>query len=439
MAEIRPFRGIRYNQKIISDLTSVICPPYDIISPQLQEELYQCSEYNFVRIEYNRELPQDNAQDNRYLRSAANMMQWIKQGILKQDETPALYIHQHYFSCQGRQYKRNNIIAAVRLEEWESKIIRPHENIIPRAKSDRLNMLWACQANTSPVLAMFEDPQQIISFALTAQMVHPPLINAVDYFGERHKVWAITQPEIIQQIQKVIEVQPLYIADGHHRYDSALTHRREKVSQSDSSTGQEGYNFVMTSLVDFTDPGLIILPPHRLLRGISRPMINNLKSQLRSFFDIEEISINQPNVWQQVDAQLSGMRPDMTRVSLAIFGLESEKLLILTLREENAVNQMMPVFHGDLYKKLDVSLVDHVILEKLLSFDKDKEEKALVYTYDRIDAIKRVKEQEYQLVFLLNPVKPELIRAVADAGDRMPRKSTYFYPKSPAGLVFYKW
>jgi uncharacterized protein (DUF1015 family) len=439
MAEIRPFQGVRYNQNLISDLTSVICPPYDIISPQLQDELYQYSEYNFVRIEYNRELPQDNAQDNRYLRSAANLTQWLKRGILNVDLIPAFYLHQHFFSCQGRQFKRNNIIAAVKLEEWEKKIIRPHENIIPRAKSDRLNMLWACQADTSPVLAMYEDRGQIISFALTAQMIHPPLINAVDYFGERHKVWAITQDEVVRQIQKVIADQPLYIADGHHRYDSALTYRREKVVQSASHNGEEGYNFVMTSLVDMADPGLIILPPHRLLRGVSRSLMSSLKSQLTSFFDIEELSINHPDIWQQVDARLSGMRPDMTQVRLGILGLEGDKLLILTLRDVNAVNQMMPTFHGDLYKKLDVSLVDHVILEKLLAFDKDREEKALIYSYDRLEAVKRVMEQEYQLVFLLNPLKPEIVRAIADVGDRMPRKSTYFYPKSPAGLVCYKW
>jgi uncharacterized protein (DUF1015 family) len=362
----------------------------------------------------------------------------MKQGVLKVDTVPAFYIHQHYFSCQGNQYKRNNIIACIKLEEWDKKIIRPHENIIPRAKGDRLSMLWTCQANTSPVLAMFEDPRQVISFALTAQVVQPPLMNVVDYFGERHKVWAITQPEVIQQIQKVIGDQPLYIADGHHRYDSALTYRRERIAQSSAVTGEEGYNFVMTSLVDFTDPGLIILPPHRLLRGISRPLLSSLKSQLRAFFDIEELSINQPDLWHKVDRLLSGMKPDMAQVRLAVFGLEEDKLLVLSLRDVKAVNQMMPTFYGDLYKKLDVSLVDHVILEKLLAFDKDKEETSLTYSYDRVEAIKRVKDQEYQLVFLLNQVRPELIRAIADAGDRMPRKSTYFYPKSPAGLVVYK-
>jgi uncharacterized protein (DUF1015 family) len=439
MAQIRPFQGVRYNQQIITDLASVICPPYDIIGPQLQDELYRSSEYNFVRVEYNRELPQDDASDNRYTRACSNITRWLNQGVLKMDAHPAFYIHQHYFVCQGKASRRENLVAAVKLEEWDQKIVRPHENIIPRAKSDRMSMLRYCRSNTSPVLAMYEDPQQVISFALTSQEISSPLINVVDNFGERHKVWAVTSPEVIRQVQQVIADQPLYIADGHHRYDSALTYRREMQAQSRSFTGEEGYNYVMTSLIDFTDPGLVILPTHRLLRGISRPILSGLRSQLKVFFDIEDLSLDMPDIWRRVDAALTGTSPDMTEVRLAVFGLEADKISILTLRDFEAVNSLMPAFHGDLYRKLDVSLVDHVILEKLLGFDKDKEENSLAYIHDRDEAVSRVKNQEYQLLFILNPVRPELIRAIADAGDRMPRKSTYFYPKAPAGLVFYKW
>jgi uncharacterized protein (DUF1015 family) len=270
MADIRPFQGVRYNPQKISDLAAVICPPYDVISPQLQDELYQNSEYNFVRIEYNRELPQDDSQDNRYFRSATNIEQWLTQDILKMDSVPAFYIHQHFFSFQGKQFKRNTIIARVKLEEWDRKIILPHENIIPRAKSDRLNMLRACQANTSPVLAMYEDSKQVISFTLTAQEIKPSMINIVDNFGERHKIWAVTEHEVIHKIKSVLAAKPLYIADGHHRYDSALTYRREKAAQSCSSTGEEGYNFIMVSLVDFVDPGLLILPPPPVVGNLGR-------------------------------------------------------------------------------------------------------------------------------------------------------------------------
>jgi uncharacterized protein (DUF1015 family) len=439
MAEIRPFQGIRYNQRVIPDLTRVICPPYDIISPQQQDALYQCSEYNFVRIEYNREVPQDNSQENRYTRAAANIRQWLTQGVLQAESVPGLYLHVHRFTCGGETYQRQNILAAVRLEEWDRKIIRPHENIIPRAKSDRLSMLYSCQANTSPVLAMYEDPRKAVFSALAALRQGTPVMDFPDLWGDRHRVWVITQEEVVRQVRQSLAEQPLYIADGHHRYDSALTYQRERKAQSAAFTGEEGFNFLMMSLVDFADPGLVILPPHRLVKGISRPALAGLKSQLREFFDIEELSLGAGDVWQKVDARLTGMSPDMPQVRLAVFGLEAGSLLVLTLRDQTATNQLMPAFHGDLYKRLDVSLVDHIVLEKLLAFDKDKEEITLAYSYDRLDAVNRVKDQEYQLLFILNPVRPGLIKSIADAGDRMPRKSTYFYPKSPAGLVFYRW
>jgi uncharacterized protein (DUF1015 family) len=439
MAQIRPFRGILYNQKVIKDLSAVICPPYDVITAQQQDELYKRSPYNFVRVEYNRELPQDTGQDNRYTRAAITLSQWLTQGILQADSQPAIYLHSHHFACDGKQRQRQNVLACVRLEEWDKKIIRPHENIIPRAKSDRLSMLYTCQANTSPILAMYEDAGKIISSLLTIQRKNRPLFDVIDRCGERHQVWAITQPEAIQRIQQEISGQPFYIADGHHRYDSALTYQRERASQSISFTGEEGFNFVMMSLVDFADPGLVILPPHRLVRGISRSLLGSLKSQLQVFFDIEELSLDSPDIWRKVDSRLTGMVPGMKQVRLAIFGLDADNLLILTLRDSRAIEQFMPQFHSEMYKKLDVSLVDHVILEKLLAFDKEKEEITLAYSYDRAEAVNRVRDQQYQLVFILNPVEPELIKNIADIGDRMPRKSTYFFPKSPAGLVFYRW
>jgi uncharacterized protein (DUF1015 family) len=439
MPEIRPFRGIRYNQKVIKNLSSVICPPYDIISAQQQNELYKLSPYNFVRIEYNRELPQDTAQDNRYTRSAANLSQWLEAAILQADSIPAIYFHRHHFVCDRRQRYRDNLLACVRLEEWEKRKIRPHENIIPRAKSDRLSMLYACQANTSPILAMYDDPDKIVASLLKEQSKNRPLIDIVDVYGERHQVWPITLPQVIAQIRQQMSGEPFYIADGHHRYDSALTYKREITSQLTSNNGEEGYNFVMMSLVDFTDPGLVILPPHRLIRGISKPLLSGLKNQLQAFFDIATYPIDSPDIWRIVDSRLIGITPHTDRVSLAVFGLEADTLLILTLRDSRAVSQFMPQFHSDLYKKLDVSLVDHVILENFLAFDKDKEEITLAYCYDRAEAVNLVRDQQYQLVFILNPVQPELIKNIADIGDRMPRKSTYFYPKSPAGLVFYRW
>jgi uncharacterized protein (DUF1015 family) len=435
VAEIRPFRGVHYNQRLVKDLAAVICPPYDVITPQLQQELYHRSEYNFVRLEHGRELPQDTATDNKYTRAATTLEQWLNQGILEIDDTPTIYLHDHYFSHQGKRYKRRGITVRVKLEEWDKMVVRPHEGTLARPRSDRVSLLWACQANTSPILALFEDRKQKISSILISQARKKPTMYISNADGESQKVWAITEPAIIDQICKHLAPQPLYIADGHHRYESALTYQRERHSCSPSVSGDEAFNFVMMTLVDFSDQGLMILPPHRLVRGIPKSTLDGLMAKLQNFFDIEELPLSTPDVWQKVDDLLNGEAND---IRLALFGLTGENLVVLKLRDFGAASQMMPYFHCELYKRLDVSIADHVILEELIGLIGGWERAILDYSYDRQNAVTRVLEDEFQLAIILKPIKAELIKAIADAGDKMPKKSTYFYPKLPSGLVFYR-
>ncbi|MFC1916639.1 DUF1015 domain-containing protein [Chloroflexota bacterium] len=437
MAEVCPFRGVHYDESLVNDLSAVICPPYDIIPPQMEQELYLKSEYNFVRLEYGRELPQDTVTDNKYTRSVATLEQWLNQGILRVDEVPAIYLHDHYFTYQGREYRRRGIIARVRLEEWDKMIVRPHEGTLSKPKDDRLSLLWALQANTSPILALFEDQGQQVSSLLVAQERNQPLINLSSVNGESHNVWAITEPEVVNQICSSLVHQPLYVADGHHRYESALNYRRERHACSPLASEDEAFNFAMMTLIDFSDPGLIILPPHRLIRGIPKSTMDELMPRLRLLFEIAELPLSMPDVWQQVDNLLTEMKPrEINQAGLVLFGLAAEHLLVMRLSDLATASQMIPYFHCELYKRLDVSIADHVILEKLLGLSTEREETILGYSYDRQDAVNRVLEQEYQLAILLSPVKAELIKAIADTGDKLPRKSTYFYPKLPAGLVF---
>lgn len=430
MAEVRPFQGMHYNQELLKHWEDVICPVYDIINPQQQTELYSRNDNNFVRLEFGRELPQDTNNDNKYTRAAATLEQWLQQGVMTADKTPAIYIHDHYFTHGGKEYKRRGLIVRVRLEEWDKMVIRPHEGTMTKPKADRLNLLWTLQANTSSILALFEDRGKQIVALLATEEHNKPLLNLKKADGEGHRVWALTDPRVVGQIQRHLAEQPLYIADGHHRHESALAYQRQRLTSSPSASGEEGFDFVMMTLVDFADPGLLILPPHRLVRGIAKEAVDTLMPKLKVFFDVEELPLNTPDVWEQVDKRLN--KTDGVR--LVVCGLTEGRLYLLRLCDQAAVNSMMPYFHSDLYKNLDVSVTDHAILEELLGLGSDHSQ-LVDYTYDKQDAVNRVLAQEYQLAFIIRPIKAETIKAIADVRDRMPKKSTYFYPKPPAGLI----
>jgi uncharacterized protein (DUF1015 family) len=434
LADIRPFHCVRYNTSLVKDLAQVICPPYDIISPQVQQELYQRSDYNFVRIEFGRELPQDKNTDNRYTRAAATLKKWLERGILKIDDKPSLYINDHHFSYQGNVYRRRSLNCLVKLEEWDKMIVRPHEGTLSRPKGDRLNLLWALQADTSPVMALYEDREQRVSSLLNKCARGRPALSIKGGEGESHQVWAVTDAAANEKIRDYLAGQPLYIADGHHRYESALNYRRERRSSFPSTAAEEPFDFVLMSLADMADPGLIILPAHRLVRGMPPSAIDRLKASLKTCFSVAEVTPDMTDVLSQINKLLS---EDKGEVRMVVYGLKKGKLFLLTLRDFDIVRPMIPYFHSELYQKLDVSIVDHVILEELLGLTHEMTGVFVDYSNDAKEAIRRVAEQEYQLAFIVNPVKPGVIKAIADAGDRMPRKSTYFFPKVPAGIIFY--
>jgi uncharacterized protein (DUF1015 family) len=436
LADIRPFCGVHYNPSLVTDLAKVLCPPYDVITPQMQQELYKRSDSNFVRIEYGRELPSDKDTDNRYTRAAATVEKWLEQGVLTVDKKPSIYVTDHYFSYRGKEYRRRSITCLVKLEEWEKMIVRPHEGTQSLPKGDRTSLIWALKADASPILALYDGNGKQMSSFLDKQTSVASILSADDGNGESYQLWAITEEGAIGQIVNSLADRPLYIADGHHRYESALTYRRERRTTSSQLAEEEPFDFVMMTLVDFADPGLIILPSHRLVRGLSPSALDGLMAGLKTCFDVEKLPLNKADTLSQINGLLSG---DKDEAKLVIYGLGREKLVLLRLRDFDIISPMIPYFHSELYQKLDVSIADHVILEELLGLTHDNVEAFLDYTTDAVEAVDSVTEKEYQLAIIVSPLRPEVLKAVADSGDRMPRKSTYFYPKTPAGLVFYRF
>jgi len=257
MAEICPFRRIRYNQGIVKDLAKVICPPYDVIAPEQQRIYYKMSDYNAIRLEHAIEQPGDNATDNKYSRAAVTFQQWLKEGVLQVEGQPAFYMHDHYFAHLEEKKKRRGLIARVGLVPWGDGIY-PHEETFSKAKSDRLQIIRACQANFSSVLALYQDSGGEVVKILSEASQDKPVME-VACSDEGHVVWTVTKPKFVQRISELLVAQPLYIADGHHRYETALAYQQERARKLPYVTGKEAFNYVIVTLVDFSDPGLIIL------------------------------------------------------------------------------------------------------------------------------------------------------------------------------------
>ncbi len=439
--EVSPFKGIRYNQRMVGNLTRVICPPYDVIAPEQQKLYYEESSYNAIRLE----LPAESLEPtgDRYQRAAINFQQWLKHGVLQPDSVSSFYLHDHHFEYSGEKRVRRGLIARVKLGSWGSGIY-PHEETFSKAKSDRLQLMRACRANFSPLLSLYQDSERKIASILSEASRAKPIIETSvlslptgggqDEGGETHTLWAITDPEIKRELSQFLSSQPFYIADGHHRYETALNYQQERAEeQSDSFdssvianeakqalTDKGAFNYVMMELVDFSDPGLVVLPLHRLVRGIAPSILVGLGDQLRNFFVLESVPLKAGDCQLPADS------------CLGILGLQPDSLVVLKRRQDISLEAMMPGNRSQAYREFDVSILNHIILDKVLSGAKDLD---VAYTVDLKEAYQQIRERKYQLAFLLKPPQPEMVKAVADAQDRMPSKSTYFYPKLPAGLV----
>jgi uncharacterized protein (DUF1015 family) len=419
--EVSPFRGIRYNQRIVGDLAQVICTPFDVITPEQQELYYQRSDYNAIRLEF----PEPTV--DRYQRAAITFQQWLKDGILQPDRVSSFYLHDHHFEYSGEMKVRRGLIARVKLEPWGSGIY-PHEETSSKAKSDRLQLMRACRANFSPLFSLYHDSERKIASILSQVVQGKPLMSLrtkrsnLPDSNEFHALWAITDSETKRELSQLLSSQPLYIADGHHRYETALIYQQER-TQEQSQTDRKAFNYVMMELIEFSDPGLLVLPLHRLIRGITPSVLVKLGDQLRNFFAVESVPLKTGS------SDASALLVDSC---LGILGLQPSSLVVLRRRQDISLEALMPANRSQAYREFGVSILNHVILNGVLSKAKNLE---VAYTVDLKEAYRQITEGKYQLAFLLKPPQPDMVKAVADAQDRMPSKSTYFYPKLPAGLV----
>jgi uncharacterized protein (DUF1015 family) len=420
--EVSPFRGIRYNQGVVADLAQVICPPYDVISPKQQRLYYEDSDYNAIRLEF------PEPAGDKYQVAAVTFHQWLRQGILQIDRVSSFYLHDHHFEYLGKRMVRRGLIARVRLEPWGNGIY-PHEETSSKAKSDRLQLMRTCRANFSPLFSLYQDSEQKkVAAALRHVSQEKPLVSvpvrwrSFSGTGEAHRLWGVTDREIKRELCGLLSAHPIYVADGHHRYETALDYQQE-MRKEQSAIQNGAFNHVMMELVEFSDPGLVVLPLHRLVRGVESPVLTGLADRLRRFFVLESVPF-----------EASGSRALRLPADscLGILGLQPGALVVLKRRQDVSLEAMLPANRSQVYREFGVSILNHVVFDGVLSGAKEIE---VTYAVDMEEAHQQIREAKYQLAFVLHPARPAMVKAIADARDRMPRKSTYFYPKVPAGLV----
>ena len=417
MAQFLPFRGLRYNTD--TDLSSVICPPYDVIKGDARDALLARDPHNIVAVELAAPYG-ENATPDQYAKSADLLQQWIAEGVLGRDDS-SFYLYEQEFALPGsaETVKRQGVVGALTLEEF-GEGVQPHEHTMSGPKADRLNLLRATQTNISPVFGLFADDDAWIAYLLESIAVKTPNSVATDAQGVVHRLWQITDDETVNGIVAGFDNENILIADGHHRYETALNYLRETRERAgDSWTGAEPATAVMMMCVSMNDPGLVVLPTHRLIKNVDAGKVADLPEKLKELFEVEPLEAGAAALTKA----LEGMGAP-AKLGLHVPG----QSYLLTQRASDAKSAL---------DALDVSVLHDLILERELGIDAAKlvAGEHIGYTIHAAEALEKVESGEAQAAFILRATPAKQVAEVAAAGDKMPQKSTYFYPKLMTGLV----
>jgi len=423
MAEIKPFRAIVYNKDKIKGLSSLVCPPYDVISPAGQEYYYAMDQYNFIHIL----LRKDSPGEDKYVASGETFRQWIKEKIFIQDASEAVYFYSHQYKIKGETKTRLGFIALLRLDDNNSSIFR-HEHTKMPAKEDRLKLLRQVKANLSPIFAVFLDKKRIIQYSYQNYVKDKePLLSVTDEEKNIHRIWKMDAPEVLENFRRKLKEEDIFIADGHHRYEVACAYRQESKERLGRITGEEPFNYIMTYFTN-TDPrGLSILPIHRLVRFDTAIDFDSAMLKIEEYFDYEEIR----------EKGHFFFLLEKSGCSQHVLGMyKDRKFFLLRLKNIKIADRLISDKPKE-YRELDVSILNELILKNVFGLDV-RTWRNIEFEQDPEEVIAGANENSSNVAFFLNPVRIQQIIAVAGAGERMPAKSTYFYPKVISGLLINK-
>lgn len=431
MVRIAPFRGILYNSNKVRDPSKVVAPPYDVISPEEQERLLRKSPHNVVRLILNQE-------PNPYDEAARLFEQWQSDGVLVRAEQPAIYFLSQRFPLKnGKQIERLGFIALTRIEDFSEGSVHPHENTFQGPRDDRMKLLHACKANLSPIFSLYSQPRQTITETLEEHVrgVSPDIDVKEDGKGSS-TLWQITDSDVIGQVQRQMQDQPLLIADGHHRYEAAMNYRNQLRAEQSQWTGGEAYNYVMMYFSNMTEDGLVILPTHRLIRDFDPIPFLKLEETLQKYFNVDQYPKNQDGRRSFLqELQKGGKKHRLIGASFK----GDPRYLILRLKNKKSMRNLGKEMSAQLLE-LDVTILHHLILDQILGLPLERQVMGdtISYPQDEEEALKAVEKGEYKAAFILGPPRAQEILAIALGGEKMPQKSTYFYPKLLSGLVINK-
>ncbi|MFA5177657.1 MAG: DUF1015 domain-containing protein [Candidatus Omnitrophota bacterium] len=424
MIKIKPFQAVFYNQEKLKDLSAVVCPPYDVISPAQQEHYFNLDPHNYIHILLGKDIPGED----KYSRAGQLFENWLKDKILVQDTEPAVYFYSQQYNIKGEKKTRLGLIALLRLGDKDAPVFG-HEHTRIQAKEDRLNLIRKVNANLSPIFIIAKDNQRVIQ-RLYEQYARnkPAFMEAKDDEETFHRVWRITSPEALNMLQSGMQKEEAFIADGHHRYEVSCAYRDEvKEKLGDKFSEESSFNYTLAYFTNTDQRGLSILPLHRLLRLPREINLESFIPELKKYFDVEEVKDKNRFFFLMEKGgraeHLLGMYKD-------------KKYRLLRLKNIKLLDKLLSDKPKE-YRSLDVAILNHIIFKGMLGYD-STEKDSLKYSPDAEEFIAAVDQDPLAVAFFLNPVKIEQVMAVALGGNKMPAKSTYFYPKVLSGLVINK-
>ena len=415
MADIRPFRGWHYNLAKIRDLSQVITQPYDKIPKELQQTYIARHPNSFVNLI----LP---AAPDPYSYSATTFKLWSSQLVLNRDAQPTIYVLHQDFEIGGQKKTRKSFVAAIRVDEFEKGTVLPHERTLSKPKADRLCLLQATRKDYEQIFMLYDDPRGIVERALTP--TGEPTMKATDDYGVVQKVWPITDAAKLTAVRKALADKVVLIADGHHRYETALTFRQE-MERAGNVPDDAALRFKSTAFVNIADPGLVILPTHRLLFGLNSPKWNDIVASLGKWFETRAIK----------DAEVEGELAKAGTEHVFVLHVGKNRSWVLRLADKAAAEQQIKDHTAD-YRDLDVAILHSLLIENVLGIKVADIEDHVAYERGLAETLAKVDSFKYQAAFIINPTRADQVQKVAAHGERMPQKSTDFYPKFVSGLVF---